>query len=659
MAARDRAARAERRLPWRPRQRPGGGGAPLVISLAAAFAVLFGLPSAALADDEDDSVETPPEAGLFDAVDAPRPAVLLRGGGWGHGVGMSQYGARAQAEEGRSHRTILAHYYPGTDRASVEGPSPYRVGLLNESPKGSGDRRFDFDHLEVHTEQGAVTWERCDAEGRCSDVASQREGETWRVEREDGRVRLRTTGGSETGSAEFGAGDGLRVRVADADAVVQLPQKSGLAGQTGRSYRRGQLEVRPSPRASGEVMATIALPDLDTYLYGLAEVPFSWPADALKAQVVAGRTYAADRSRSTGCACHVTDGPDTQVYLGYDRERSPLGSAWRDAVDTTSGEVLTYDGELISAFYSSSHHRRSEHSEDSWAYSATLPYLRSVDDPWSGSDAAGNPHRRWLAEASHRDLGRLVAPDLAVLTRVEITERTTGGSPKALRLTGFDDDGERAEVTYRGAGSHVVAASVLRRELSVPLGPGGRLRSQQIDRIGFGPFEDDLGGVHEYAAVVLFEEGITKGRSPTRFAPAGEVSRVEMAEFLGRALDLEPREDGPFGDLDALQPERRGMVNAIAEEGISLGYAGTDEYRPFDDISRAEMASFLARAFGIDEADEGPFADIAGSAHAEAINGIAEAGLTRGCAEDRYCPGDEVRRGEMATFLVRGLGLPL
>ena len=618
-------------------------------------------------------VEPSPSLALTGDLEAPRPTVLLRGGGWGHSVGMSQYGAKAQAAAGRSYAEILEHYYPGTQLSSASVNGAYRVGLLNPRPKGSGDRRFDFDHLQVHAETGSVTWERCSSSDGCEALAEQPAEATWHVERSDGNIRLRNEAGDVVPPEDDDADDGeeptsaqsepseqfLRIRLAD--DVVQLPQLSGNTDQKGRSYRHGEVQVRPSPRDQGDVMASVVLPDLDTYLYGLAEVPFGWPSDALKAQAVAGRTFAARvaASFSPGCACHITDGPDTQVYRGYDRERGPSGDRWRAAVNATSGRALAYEGRLIEAYYSSSHHGRSENSEDSWAFTGTLPYLRSVDDSWSQSEAAGNPNRTWTAEAAHDDLAGIVAPDLEIVTRVEVTDRTDGGTPRTLRLTGLDEDGQRHQVTY-GPDAHSVAGSALRQRLRVGDGGlGGRLRTQQLDRIGFAPFEDDLGGVHEYAAVVLAEEGITTGLTATRFGPSESVSRVQMAEFLGRALDLDPVSDGPFTDVGELPAARRGMVNAIAEEGISLGYAGTDEYRPFRDVTRAEMASFLARAFDVDETEDGPFADLGGTSHAAAINGIAAAGITRGCADDRYCPVDDVRRGEMATFIVRSLGLPL
>ncbi len=658
----------------------------LALVLAAAMVIT---PDAAAADDargDGDAAHAPEGEGASDRepsppleltgdLDAPRPTMLLRGGGWGHSVGMSQYGARAQALAGRPYAEILEHYYPGTQLSSASVDGSYRVGLLNPRPKGSGDRRFDFDHLEAYAETGEVTWERCSPSDGCEGLAEQPAEATWRVERSDGKVRLRNEAGDvvppddeddEDGAPSVSAQSDqseqfLRVRLAG--DVVQLPQLSGNTGQEGRSYRHGELQVRPSLRDEGHVMASVVLPDLDTYLYGLAEVPFVWPADALKAQAVAGRTFAARAasSFSEGCACHITDGPDTQVYRGYDRERSAGGDAWRDAVDGTSGEAVTYEGRLIEAYYSSSHHGRSENSEDSWAFTGTLPYLRSVDDSWSRSEAAGNPNRSWTAEAAHDDLAGIVAPDLEVVTRVEVVDRTDGGTPRTLQLTGLDEDGQRRQVEYAGSATHAVASSVLRQRLPVGQGGlGGRLRSQQLDRIGFAPFTDDLGGVHEYAAVVLAEEGITRGLSATRFGPSESVSRVQMAEFLGRALDLDPVvEDGPFSDVGQLPAARRGMINAIAEEGISLGYAGTDEYRPFRDVTRAEMASFLARAFDVDKTEQGPFADLGGTSHAASINGIAAAGITRGCADDRYCPDDDVRRGEMATFIVRSLGLPL
>ena len=601
----------------------------------------------------------------------PRPQILLDGGGWGHGVGMSQYGARAMAEAGHSHRQILQHYYPGVSLETRATPSRFRVGLLNPDPPGAGDRRFDFSRARVYTEPSnaqRVAWQRCSAAGSCATVGEQIAGVTWRAERgSDGRLRV--VGGDGTVVYQQTAShDVAYLRVRMSGQTVQVREKPGLPGSNGRSYRRGELQVRPSPRNGSDVMIGVQLADsslasaFDQYLWGLGEVPFSWHTNALKAQVLAARTFAARHQQIGGCACDITDGPDTQVYRGFDWERGATGSRWRDAVNQTSREVVTQGGGLVSAFYSSSHSRRSENVQDSWAYTATttqFPYLRSVADPWSSDWRAGNPNVSWIAQAGHRDFARLVAPSLAVVTRVEVIARTTGGSPATLRVSGFDAAGARRQVTFSGSPTYPVAAAVLRQSLpaSGDGSWGGRLKSQQLERIGLAPFVDDFGGVHEYAAIVLHSRGITRGCTADRYCPSDPNRRDHMARFLTTALDLPPGEKMPFTDVPA-DSEFRADIAAVYHAGITLGHAdGT--FRPRENVTRGEMASFLVRGYGYPAAGDQGFTDVTASSHQDAINALAAAGVTTGYTDGTYRPQANVRRGEMASFIARALGYDL
>lgn len=168
-----------------------------------------------------------------------------------------------------------------------------------------------------------------------------------------------------------------------------------------------------------------------------------------------------------------------------------------------------------------------------------------------------------------------------------------------------------------------------------------------------GTFVDDDGNVHEPNIQAIAAEGITLGCGPSRYCPRSTVRRDEMASFLTRALDLTPLGTGPFSDIGG--NVHAGAINAIAAAGITLGCGG-GRYCPAAAVRRDQMASFLARAFGLQPAAS-PFADTAGSVHAEDIGAIAAAGITLGCGASRYCPAGLVHRDEMASFLARALDL--
>lgn len=172
---------------------------------------------------------------------------------------------------------------------------------------------------------------------------------------------------------------------------------------------------------------------------------------------------------------------------------------------------------------------------------------------------------------------------------------------------------------------------------------------------GYGPFSDDNGSYHEEDIIALWAVGITEGCTETRFCPHSAVTRAQMATFLLRALPLEPVEEGPFTDVSASY--HRTAINAIAARGITEGCTAT-EFCPKDPVSREQMATFLARALELEGLSEGPFTDIASSPHREAINAIAASGITLGCTPSAYCPAQVVSRAQMASFLVRAFGIP-
>jgi hypothetical protein len=167
------------------------------------------------------------------------------------------------------------------------------------------------------------------------------------------------------------------------------------------------------------------------------------------------------------------------------------------------------------------------------------------------------------------------------------------------------------------------------------------------------PFRDDDASVHEPSINAIADAGITRGCSDFWdwwFCPEREVSRAQMASFLARALDLEPSESDAFTDDDGSSHE--GSINAIADAGITTGCTG-GVFCPGRAVSRGEMASFLTRALDLQPGSQDYFIDDNNHPHEAAINAVAEAGITLGCGGERFCPNDPVIRGQMASFLDR------
>jgi hypothetical protein len=172
-----------------------------------------------------------------------------------------------------------------------------------------------------------------------------------------------------------------------------------------------------------------------------------------------------------------------------------------------------------------------------------------------------------------------------------------------------------------------------------------------------GTFRDDDGNLHEGMIEAIVAEGITGGCTPDgdRYCPASAVSRGQMATFLARALGLPAATRDHFPDDAGSTHED--SINRVADAGIATGSAD-GRYHPGRSVTRAQMASFLARALALPPAGDPPFTDVVGT-HAGAIARVAEAGITRGCdaSGTRYCPDNPVARDQMASFLGRGLGL--
>lgn len=396
--------------------------------------------------------------------------VVVRGSGWGHSVGMSQYGAQAQALEGRSYRDVLAHYYPGT--AVSQDPladETIRVNLLRNRPQ--------IDATRIVLATSSMDGQRPDhdvlvdlGDGEAVPVPFPRR---WELSHDgdDGAFVLHDDHGAEQAR---GPGPVLVRYAFEGSTLLRLPQLAAAPRtRVSGTYRYGVLEVTES---GGRLQPVMVLP-LEAYLGGLAEVPSGWHVEALKAQAIAGRTYAVRSVRSGldgTCRCHLGATPHDQVFNGWEKEGAWRGEAWREAVTATTGEVVTYEGELAWTYYSSSHGGATEDSGESWAYGETLPYLRSVDDPWSTHPAVANPYATWERRIPSQEFARAVG--LADVHSVEIVERTAGGTPRELLLVGEDAAGNQVSARYRGLDVGI-AGSALKlhfRQL---------LPSQQIDEI--------------------------------------------------------------------------------------------------------------------------------------------------------------------------------
>ena len=273
-------------------------------------------------------------------------ALIVTGHGWGHGVGLSQWGAYGYARHGWKYRRILAHYYPGTKMTQV------------------GDLR-----VRVLLAQGQ---------------ASVTIGCATPMVVTDGRRLTR-----KLRAGIYGVGPRLALPVRRHGgglsfghlAVFECPRAPLMFN--GREYH-GTLVLRSK---GGGVSVINGLP-LDTYLRGVvpSESPSHWPLAALEAQAVAARSYAVAELRPSSWYDLVPTTAD-QVYGGVRAERPSTDRA----VYATGGQVLTWNGQVARTYYSSSSGGRTEAVQDAWPGATPIPYLRSVPDPYD----TYSPHHNW------------------------------------------------------------------------------------------------------------------------------------------------------------------------------------------------------------------------------------------------------------------------
>ncbi len=174
-----------------------------------------------------------------------------------------------------------------------------------------------------------------------------------------------------------------------------------------------------------------------------------------------------------------------------------------------------------------------------------------------------------------------------------------------------------------------------------------------------GSFTDDDGLPEEGWIEAIFAAGITKGCNPdqTRFCPETTVTREQLASFLARSLDLPYTDEDFFVDDDASIHEAD--INRLAAAGITRGCdpPANTRYCGTRGVSRAEVATMLARAFDLPPTSVDAFGDDDDSAHEDGINRLAAAGVTAGCADGAFCPTDRLPRKHFAVFIGRALGL--
>jgi stage II sporulation protein D len=278
--------------------------------------------------------------------------VRIDGRGYGHGNGMSQWGAQGAARQGVGYRKIVEFYYPGTSWGRAGGPIAVRI-TADTSPDVVVVRRKGLRVARV---------------GGDAMTLPAKDTSRWRLLPDGGDTRVQWLAGSRWRTWQ---------RLEGA-AEIWARRGTTLVTPSGQRTYRGRL------RAVGGLSVNVL--SLEHYLRGVVpqEVPALWEPDAVRAQAVAARTYAAFERDSRAGSWDVYDTTASQVYGGKGAEHP----AATDAIRHTAGEVLLHDGAPAFTQFSA--------SSGGWTSAGSRPYLVSKSDPWD--TWSGNPHSSWTVD---------------------------------------------------------------------------------------------------------------------------------------------------------------------------------------------------------------------------------------------------------------------
>src|SRR6266540_2775575 len=381
---------------------------------------------------------------LSPATSSAATSFTFYGSGYGHGLGLPQWGAYGLALKGWSHQKILGHFYKSTKIATAPtSPGTLRIGLV-QSVKT----------VHVSSVQGSVElhvgWTGGTLIGRAI-----KQGETWRVLVDgSGRYRVLDGAGKMVGGHLWGS---TKVNI----YAVYAGKGKVRMSEAGHTYNRGYVEFNLYPSKACSKVAycerLIIVLKPQSYLFGLAEVPSSWPMEALQTQAVAARTYAFEKvarvgQHRSGCNCGLYDDTRDQVYAGWDKEGGAQGSRWVSAVTDTNRVVVLYNGAPIQAYYHSASGGFTENNEFVWG-GTPLPYLRGVCDP--GDYTQANPNTVWtvgpLSDTAVTTKLRPYTGNIGTVTKFATRARGVSGRIVTVRVVGTSGQADISGTSLRRA----------------------------------------------------------------------------------------------------------------------------------------------------------------------------------------------------------------
>jgi len=309
------------------------------------------------------------------AVAATRQFTIT-GGGYGHGIGLSQYGAQGYALKGYDYDWIIRHYFQGVTVAPT----------TTKSVKVKLDATANSTNLGYTRTSWRILPGQSGAKLSVNGVLKPPGTYTF-----TGKTNSSTITMSGPASGTYTGGVTVTA-TAGSPPLLQVVEGTGIYTLANSKYR-GSLVLT----ASNGKIKLLNVVNLEDYLYGVVprESISSWKAEALKAQAVAARSYAYSSTGELYCTT------SSQAYQGYGAPNSKgvwVGemASTNAAVNATKGEVAKYGTKIVQTFFFSASGGHTANIEDSWSYATAQPYYTGVTDPYE--DVAGSPHSSWTVK---------------------------------------------------------------------------------------------------------------------------------------------------------------------------------------------------------------------------------------------------------------------
>ena len=346
------------------------------------------------------------------------------GSGLGHGVGLSQIGAKAMALDGKSAEEILKYYYTGVEIQPLYDWYDIKVNIGHQLTTANLQLTSSIGYLTINgyqiSDRATIATFKYSSSGITTFIRKN-------------KALIATLPASDSVEINW---SGTRFLPGDEAIVAFNPGKSVR-------YKFGQINLLVVGKFF-EATNTVRLKD--EYLYGISEVSSNWPIEALRAQVIAARTYALSKAGyyRASCDCELYGTIKDQLFIGIGKLTEPrYGDNWKAAVDQTNidgdtGLTITYEGNPINAYYSSSTNGMTESALN--AFGADQPYLQPVADPASMDSKLNPRYTNWSRSISSDVVAKVF--NLSDVAKLEIIGKrifatSRAGKRVSLRLETF------------------------------------------------------------------------------------------------------------------------------------------------------------------------------------------------------------------------------